>query len=781
MMTDLRFLSRKPRIVSPRWWGFAAVLVVSITVGLALQSRRGVEHGAGFAAAAAFVDSLIARSNAAEHPRDVSFGDAVALGYLERQRIGLGSPFRLAEHAMRDPRLDSTARRRVAAALLQRTLTGRAYTIDPAALAAIGPSAATDSSGLGARRAVRHLALIEGEVAGAGDPRVGELAVRLAYMLAAAERSVDRSAVSIAAPVAAFVRDRREAAADARRLLRAARAEAADPFELLVTWRRERRFAVERPTAEIMGESLEVEAMERVPALLDSVRAVVAGGDTARSAPLDASTAATPILGGLAAARLSTGVARYAPPQAPVVTGARHYGAALIAAPGSPWVTLGRRELVKRAVNEESFVAEVARLAAREGSLAAAARLVVGVAAALRPYSQETAWFPGDDAPSEDDLRREFGVASVRFDAGIPMGWRPYYRRMLTEGLRDLRRILPALTLDGARIRFRSGTLAGATLAMHDPGSRTIHLPIATSAGALAHEVAHDLDWQMGRRRYGRRGSYGTDVVVREQRGRLAASLRGLTSARLIPPAGANAARPPDDVRPAEVFARTLDWFVSIALAREGRVNGYLSAVQDEVLSGHVAVLPRDAGGWSAQALASVLEEMTLVGAPLREWLLAQWGPARARRPYALAWQIVATPVPRRGEPATPGSILPSEAGPVCTPVARDRPARARAALAALAADARARGVLRGRAQRYQDGSRPPWAESVLGHAPWSPEPGEDAVRRLSAAMLSRIQASGTGPAGFAWSDAATRGELPWRVAGQIVPAAICDLPDSRF
>jgi hypothetical protein len=50
----------------------------------------------------------------------------------------------------------------------------------------------------------------------------------------------------------------------------------------------------------------------------------------------------------------------------------------------------------------------------------------------------------------------------------------------------------------------------------------------------------------------------------------------------------------PDDVRPAEVFARTVDWFVSVALAREGRVNGYLSAVQDEVLSGHVAVLPRD-------------------------------------------------------------------------------------------------------------------------------------------------------------------------------------------
>jgi hypothetical protein len=428
----------------------------------------------------------------------------------------------------------------------------------------------------------------------------------------------------------------------------------------------------------------------------------------------------------------------------------------LVATPATAWASAARGDFGKRAVNEESFAAEIARLGRRDGSAVASARLVVTVAAALRPYAQEVPWFPGDGGPSEDDLRREFGIATVRFDAGIPSRWRPYYRRMLADGLRDLRRVLPAVSLDGARVRFRGGELGGATLAMHDPGSRTIHLPIATSAGALAHEVAHDLDWQLGRRRYARRGSYGTDVVVREQRGRLAASLRGLTSARLIPPAGANGGKPPDEVRPAEVFARTLDWFVSVALAREGRVNGHLSAVQDEVLAGHVAVLPRDVGGWSAQALADVLEEMTLVGAPLREWLLAQWGPARVRRPYALAREVIATPARRRSGPAArvgSGRVeLPTRS--LCAAATHDEPARARIALAQLAAESRARGMLRARAELYPENARPAWAESLLGAAPWSPEPGQDAVRRVAAVILSRLEESGAIAAALGWGDA---------------------------
>jgi hypothetical protein len=689
------------------------------------------------------------------------FGDAVALGYLERLRLGLGSPFRLAEYALRDPRLDSTTRRRVAAAVVGFTLGGRAYAIEPAALAGVGPAVANDPPEMPEQRGGRHLALIEAAITGSRDPRAGELAIRLAYELAAAERTVDRGAMAAIAPAAALVRDRQSAISDARRLLRAARAGTVDPLALLVTWRRERRFAVERPATELIGEALEVEAMARVPALLDSVRAIASGSpsDTSHPARLDAKDHALPsVLRGAVALRLASGVARFGPPQAAIVTAVRHHTPALLAAPGAPWAGEARRAFVELAVNEESFAAEAARLTSREGSAAATARLVVAAGAALRPYAQEVPWFPGDAGPTDDDLRREFGVASVRFDAAVPSRWRPYYRRMLADGLRDLRRVLPAVSLNGARVRFRSGGLGGATLAMHDPGSRTIHLPIATSAGALAHEVAHDLDWQMGRRRYARRGSYGTDVVVREQRGRLAASLRGLTSAQLIPPAAANSARPPDDVRPAEVFARTLDWFVSVALAREGRVNGYLSAVQDEVLAGHVAVLPRDVGGWSAQALAEVLEEMTLVGAPLREWLLAQWGPARVRRPYTLAREVIATPMTRRAEPTlrVNGDWLGPAALSLSAAATDGESARARAALAQLAAEARARGVLRARARGYSNDARPAWAASVLGVGPWSSELGEDAVRRLAALILSRLEDSGATGAALGWGDAAT-------------------------
>ncbi|MFN2563811.1 MAG: hypothetical protein ABR499_02205 [Gemmatimonadaceae bacterium] len=735
------------------WVALAAVALLAVGGVVVAGRRESMDRSGGLDAGAAFVDALLARTEAADRPRDVSFADAVALGYLERLRLGLGSPFRLIEYASHDPRLDSTARRRVAWALVGRTLRGESYVVEPAALAGVALPVATDSQSASVARAARHLTLVESAVDGAPDPRAGELAVRLAYALAAAERTVERSAVTFVAPVAALVRDRKSAMSDARRLLKAARTGNVDPLSLLATWRRERRFAVERPAAELIGEATEAAAMARVPALLDSIRAIARHlpMDTAAARPAGRARAAAPLLRPAVAERLASGVARYAPPQTPVVTAVRHHAPGLLGADGS--ATALRREFVERAVNEEAFAAQAARLAAHEPHEAPVARVAVAAAAALRTYAQETPWFPGDPAPTDDELRREFGVASVRFDGGVPSQWRPYYRRMLADGLRDLSRIFPAVSLDGARIRFRSGGLGGATLAMHDPSSRTIHLPIATASGALAHEVAHDLDWQMGRRRYGRRGSYGTDVVVREQRGRLAASLRGLTSARLIPPVGPNGARPPDEVRPAEVFARTLDWFVSIALAREGRVNGYLSAVQDEVLTGHVAVLPRDVGGWSAQALADVLEETTLVGAPLREWLLAQWGPARGRRPFTLVREVLAAPMTRGSGTTT--RLGDGADAPRCGALPAASPARSRAALARLAAEARARGVLRTRAQRYPEAARPSWAASLLGQGPWSPELGEDAVRRLAAVILTRVEEAGAIGAALGWAEPA--------------------------
>ena len=128
----------------------------------------------------------------------------IALGYLERLRLGLGSPFRLADYALHDPRLGDDVRRPLAWAILGRTLNGDAYRIDPAALDCVGASEAGYRPGIGRY----HLQMIEAAIAEAADPRAGELAVRLAYTLAAGEGSVWRGAPRVVAQAAALARDR---------------------------------------------------------------------------------------------------------------------------------------------------------------------------------------------------------------------------------------------------------------------------------------------------------------------------------------------------------------------------------------------------------------------------------------------------------------------------------------------------------------------------------------------------------------------------------------------
>ena len=149
----------------------------------------------------------------------------------------------------------------------------------------------------------------------------------------------------------------------------------------------------------------------------------------------------------------------------------------------------------------------------------------------------------------------------------------------------------------GLRVRFGRSRGGEATLALHDPARRTVYLPPATGAGTLAHEIAHDLDWRAALARYGVRGDYATDRAVRRGRGRLAAAVRALSPGLLVPPAPGRRARPVHARRPAEVFARSVEWLVVAALAREGRWNGFLSSAQDEVLTGYGTARPPDPGG----------------------------------------------------------------------------------------------------------------------------------------------------------------------------------------
>jgi hypothetical protein len=64
------------------------------------------------------------RTLATTPAESISVSDAVAGGYLERLRLGLGSPFRLIDYALADSLLTDSVRHLVTYAILQRTLDG---------------------------------------------------------------------------------------------------------------------------------------------------------------------------------------------------------------------------------------------------------------------------------------------------------------------------------------------------------------------------------------------------------------------------------------------------------------------------------------------------------------------------------------------------------------------------------------------------------------------------------------------------------------------------------
>src|SRR5688572_4240254 len=78
------------------------------------------------------------RSLEAAAAESIAVSDAVAAGYLERLRLGLGSPFRLIDYALADPLLSDSVRHLVAYTVLQRTLNGDTYHAPPAALSLAG-------------------------------------------------------------------------------------------------------------------------------------------------------------------------------------------------------------------------------------------------------------------------------------------------------------------------------------------------------------------------------------------------------------------------------------------------------------------------------------------------------------------------------------------------------------------------------------------------------------------------------------------------------------------
>lgn len=580
------------------------------------------------------IDELLARGEAysralAQRPNPaVGDEDVVARGYLERARLGIGSPFRLVSYALRDPRLQPETREQLAYAIFDQVLRGRTYEVDPAVLELLELRGASRPRGVGEF----HLSLIERVVAEAPSATSGERAVRLGYMLAGTERTIDASPDPVVGYAAALVADRRRAREDAVLLLRTAARLGEDPLALLEAWRRDLRFSVEAPAMSLVLPSEEAAEASRGEQLAAQLRALGQrlNAPAAQPAlPHPHQAWQTSWLTVATAARLLELAEHHDyPVQAPVAVAVAINRDALVNRGGLSAEEVQRRgDFADVAINEEKLAAAAARLVLGERSRTPRLSLVVMQAGVfMRGWNQEEPWYPGDPAPSARDLENRFGLASVVFDDDVPEAWRPYFRRMLGRALADHQRVLPTASLRGLTVRFGAVPAGAEALALHEPRSRTLILPPHTGAGTIAHEIAHDLDWQLARKRYNRRGGYASDLAVNRQKGdRVAASLVGL-AASFSRDDGAALAH---ERRPAEVFARGMDWLVAAFLAAEGRTGGYLTSFQDAAVAGYGSTRSPHVDGAAMPALLTILDQIAPVTPEARQWASDAYGPHR--------------------------------------------------------------------------------------------------------------------------------------------------------
>lgn len=730
-----------------RWAPAAIVLVAGIVVFVSLPRLRDaaprldrrVAQPLDMAAASvsAMIDSARTRDSARVRPEV-----AIAAGYLERHRLGFADPFRLADLALADPQLTPESRRGVAWLLVRQAYFGQGYELPAAVFATL---AGRDSLPRAAQRL--HASFVQRAIEELHDPREAETALRIAYQLAVAERTIQPRVAQLAIRLAALARDRALARRDAHALIDASRAARVDPLALVPSWRASLRFSVERPLWE--------QRPWRRESALAAARWLLALRAVAADSTVDSSSVR------LGTGRLSRGIAlrlleaaseARLPPQPAVVLALRErrQGGMLRDAP--------------RASNEESLAAALSLLPPADP---AGAAIALDAAIGLRVFAQERAWFPGDPAPTARDLRRRFGYAAIEFDPALPAQWRGYLLQSLASATADLQRVLPGMSVAGATIRFRARTTSDTLLALHVAQSRTLVLPVGTGAGTLAHELAHDVDARAARVRYGR-GGYATDLAVEGQDGRLAASVAGLAPAPLVPPGDGR--KSSHRQRPAEAFARTLEWLVPAALARDGRMNGYLSSVQDEVLTGSGSVLPADVSLGSLPALADILDEMPVAGARLAARAMrerfagaSEWTPLRLTR--------LVLDAPLRGDASTlsrgrssfrdPVAML-ADALPAQPPAcggAGDDEAAWRGALVRAAVEARLRGIARYRMRRPGlDGA--PLARLLGVAGPWSDAREEYAIARARERLLAGVYARAAQSRAFA--AAVGRESGPW-------------------
>lgn len=473
--------------------------------------------------------------------------DALQAIYLARIETSLGSPFRAIEAASRDPWLPDSVRPALASAML-----ASALVVEPGG-----------AGGLSVEPF--HAALVDSIVRAHPEPRRGEEIVRVAFDLAAASGAISHAEAAAAGELAAVARDAVHTRRDIARLVAAAHKGGVGAIELLPLWRQERRFEVERPIVYPLAWAASRELISNAARVFEQLdaRARVQRGSTATDSQ---DRPAFVVSYTVRQSALQVARARNAPPVPAVV----QTTAALPA---------GRS--LSTATTEEELAAawlNVANLALSERR--ASARAIVAAAVRLRTMGQDPVWFSGDEGPRVSDLQARHGLRAVTFASALRPAWRDYALHSIDHALSDARRVLPELDLRGLRIHVGlKAEWPTRAMALHDPETRTIYFPLGTAPGVLAHELGHDLDWQVARSVFGEQGIYATDGAARRTSQILAAPVERLTSS---PAGGARAAaRQPHSTRPTEVMARHVDWIIAAGLATMGRSNGFLSTVQE--------------------------------------------------------------------------------------------------------------------------------------------------------------------------------------------------------
>jgi len=602
-----------------------------------------------------FADSLVTSARALPTAR-ISFPAALAIGYLARAELGLGSPFRLVDLARTDPRLPVAWRPRVAHGILAR-LARDSASMRPDR-EALNVALVVDS---GAGRAL--LQLVDSVMEFEGDSPLALNAVRIAAAQASAGGIVRQGVVPLLDAAALLAFDRVRARRDLQRAIMAASRRDGDLLQLVALWRAERRLSVERPLlAEPAPSSRRIAT--RVPMLL---AAITAAARTRDSVAIPGSVAAMPQNAARALSMLVS--IRQRPPQPQVRLAV--LDARVVAVERQVALSPPITRMLEGATNEETLVITLANAAGDsvQAPMVAAATLLA--AQGMRTLAQEAAFHPGTVALRPEQVVARLGLASLTFGKDVPAAWQPFYAREFAAAVDAVSEVFPRASFPGLHVHIGDTVLSGA-LAMHDPRTRTLTLPLATGFGAVGHELMHDLDWQAARTYANRRGTYATDNAVRVSRTQpIAANLARL--AEFVPASIVSNAYNTEARRPAELLARGADWFLASALARHGRVNGALSAVQDSWIRGYASASGPAAFGDHAAALAALFDAMPTLA--VRAAVSPRTDAEREPDLGTIARAVWFAPLPSAAILNLPQSrsMIPASRGKSCSPLARLR------------------------------------------------------------------------------------------------------------